>query len=51
MTQAQRRSHLMGIFHLQTPEARERRVAIAVDDALRAAKKAEEGRPNSGRFA
>jgi uncharacterized protein YdeI (YjbR/CyaY-like superfamily) len=38
MTAAQRRSHLLGIFYYQSPEARERRAAKAVDEALRIAK-------------
>lgn len=40
MTPAARRNHLLGIFHLQTTEARERRVGKAVEDALRVAGKA-----------
>jgi uncharacterized protein YdeI (YjbR/CyaY-like superfamily) len=39
LTRVQRRSHLLGIFYYQGGEARERRVANAVEDALRAAKK------------
>lgn len=39
MTPARRRSHLLGIFHLQTAEARERRAAKAVEDALRGARR------------
>jgi hypothetical protein len=39
MTPARRRNHLLGIFHLQTVEARERRAANAVDDALLVAKR------------
>lgn len=40
MTPTQRRGHLMGIFYYGSTEARERRAAKAVDDALKAAKKA-----------
>jgi uncharacterized protein YdeI (YjbR/CyaY-like superfamily) len=39
MTPARRRNHLLGIFHLQSGEARERRAARAVEDALRVARK------------
>jgi uncharacterized protein YdeI (YjbR/CyaY-like superfamily) len=39
MTPVQRRSHLLGIFYNRTIEARERRVAKAVEDALRVAGK------------
>lgn len=39
MTQAQRRGHLLGIFYYEGVEARERRAAKAVQDALKAAKK------------
>jgi uncharacterized protein YdeI (YjbR/CyaY-like superfamily) len=34
LTPAQRRSHLMGIFYYETPEARERRAAKAIEDAV-----------------
>ena len=37
MTAAQRRRHLLGIFHYQGVEAREKRAAQAVEDAIRAA--------------
>jgi uncharacterized protein YdeI (YjbR/CyaY-like superfamily) len=37
LTPAQRRNHLLGIFYYETVEARERRAAKAVDEALRAA--------------
>jgi uncharacterized protein YdeI (YjbR/CyaY-like superfamily) len=37
LTQTQRRIHLLGIFYYETVEARERRAAKAVEDALRAA--------------
>ncbi|HEY1904156.1 MAG TPA: YdeI/OmpD-associated family protein [Terracidiphilus sp.] len=40
MTQARRRNHLLGIFHLQTAEARERRAAKAIEDAVGMARKA-----------
>jgi len=39
MTPAQRRGHLLGIFGYQSVEARERRAAKAVEDALRVAGK------------
>ena len=38
MTSVQRRSHLLGIFYHQSPEARERRAAKAAEEALRIAK-------------
>jgi uncharacterized protein YdeI (YjbR/CyaY-like superfamily) len=44
MTPTQRRGHLLGIFYYQTAEARERRAAKAVDEALRVAKR----KPRSG---
>ena len=37
MTLAQRRGHLMGVFHYQSPEARQRRVNKLIEDALRIA--------------
>jgi hypothetical protein len=40
MTKAQRRGHLLGIFHYQGVAAREKRAAMAVEDAVRVAKKA-----------
>lgn len=40
MTPVQRRGHLLGIFHYQTVESRERRAAKAVEEALRVARKA-----------
>jgi uncharacterized protein YdeI (YjbR/CyaY-like superfamily) len=40
MTPAQRRGHLLGIFYYQTVEARERRAAQAVEEALHRAKRA-----------
>jgi uncharacterized protein YdeI (YjbR/CyaY-like superfamily) len=39
MTLTQRRGHLLGIFYYESVEARERRTAKAVEDALKAAKK------------
>jgi uncharacterized protein YdeI (YjbR/CyaY-like superfamily) len=39
MTPGQRRSHLLGIFGYQSVEARERRAAKAVEEALRVAGK------------
>lgn len=39
LTPAQRRGHLLGIFYYETAEARERRAAKAVEEALRAARK------------
>jgi uncharacterized protein YdeI (YjbR/CyaY-like superfamily) len=39
MTAAQRRRHLLGIFHYRGVEARERRAAQAVEDALTVARK------------
>jgi uncharacterized protein YdeI (YjbR/CyaY-like superfamily) len=43
MTVTQRRRHLLGIFHLRSAEARERRAAKAVEDAVRIGKKARGG--------
>jgi uncharacterized protein YdeI (YjbR/CyaY-like superfamily) len=37
LTPTQRRNHLLGIFYYETVEARERRAAKAVEDAVRAA--------------
>jgi uncharacterized protein YdeI (YjbR/CyaY-like superfamily) len=37
MTLAQRRGHLLGVFHYQSPEARQRRVDKLIEDALRVA--------------
>ena len=39
LTPTQRRNHLLGIFYYETVEARERRAAKAVEEALRAAEK------------
>ena len=39
MTFAQRRGHLMGIFYYETAEARERRAAKAVEEALKVARR------------
>jgi uncharacterized protein YdeI (YjbR/CyaY-like superfamily) len=44
LTPAQRRSHLMGIFYYETPEARERRAAKAIEDAVGKAGKREQGK-------
>jgi uncharacterized protein YdeI (YjbR/CyaY-like superfamily) len=38
MTVAQRRAHLLGVFHYQSPESRGRRVAKLVEDAVRVAR-------------
>ncbi len=40
MTPLRRRNHLLGIFHVQGAEARERRAAKAVEDAVRVAGRA-----------
>jgi len=40
LTPTQRRNHLLGIFYYETADARERRAAKAIEDALRAAKRA-----------
>jgi hypothetical protein len=37
MKPVQRRGHLLGIFHYQTVESREKRAAKAVEEALRVA--------------
>jgi len=39
LTLNQRRHHLFGIFHYETPDARERRAAKAIEQALRAVQK------------
>jgi uncharacterized protein YdeI (YjbR/CyaY-like superfamily) len=39
LTPVQRRNHLLGIFYYETTDARERRAAKAIEDALRAARK------------
>lgn len=39
MTPAQRRGHLLGIFHSRTGEGREKRMQAAISDALKAAKR------------
>ena len=39
LTPAQRRNHLLGIFYYETPEARERRAAKAIEDALKAGRR------------
>lgn len=40
MSLTRRRNHLLGIFHLQSAEARERRADAAIEDAVRLARKA-----------
>ena len=40
LTPTQRRNHLLGIFYYETAEAREKRAAKAIEDALRVARKA-----------
>jgi chorismate mutase len=47
LTPAQRRNHLLGIFYYESAEARERRAAKALDDALRAARR-KSGPPRKG---
>jgi hypothetical protein len=42
MTPVQRRGHLLGIFYYQTAEARERRAAKAVEEALRVTRRKSE---------
>lgn len=39
LTPTQRRHHLLGIFYYETPGARERRAAKAIEDALKAARR------------
>jgi uncharacterized protein YdeI (YjbR/CyaY-like superfamily) len=39
LTPTRRRNHLMGIFYYETSEARQRRAAKAIEDALKAAKR------------
>lgn len=49
LTPVQRRGHLLGIFYYETSDARERRAAKAIEDALRAARKRTgAARPASG---
>jgi uncharacterized protein YdeI (YjbR/CyaY-like superfamily) len=43
MTQVQRRGHLLGIFYYKEGEAREKRAAKAVEEALRVGKKKPKG--------
>ena len=47
MTPVQRRGHLMGIFYYQSPESRQKRAQKAIDEAVRAAGRAE-GRRRRG---
>jgi hypothetical protein len=44
MTPTQRRNHLLGIFYVQTVGGRERRAAKAVEEAVRIARRNENGR-------
>ena len=39
MTPVRRRNHLLSIFHYQTAEAREKRTRMAIEDALKLAKR------------
>lgn len=39
MTEIQRRGHLLGVFHYQSPEAREKRAGKVVEDCLKMAEK------------
>ena len=39
MTETQPRGHMMGIFSYQSAEAREKRAAKAIEEAIRVAKK------------
>lgn len=39
MTVTQRRSHLLGVFYYQSPEARQKRVGKLVDECLKAARR------------
>src|SRR5579863_8705967 len=48
MTPIRRRNHLFGIFYYQTSEGRERRVRVAIEDALKVAKRLD-GSLNSGK--
>jgi uncharacterized protein YdeI (YjbR/CyaY-like superfamily) len=43
MTKAQRRSHLLGIFHYQNAESRARRAELAIQDAVRVARRSKGG--------
>ncbi len=38
MTPAQRRGHLLGVFHYQSPESRDKRVEKLIEDAMRIAR-------------
>jgi uncharacterized protein YdeI (YjbR/CyaY-like superfamily) len=46
MTPIRRRNHLFGIFYYQTAEGRERRVRVAIEDALKVAKRLDRGGKN-----
>jgi uncharacterized protein YdeI (YjbR/CyaY-like superfamily) len=43
MTPTRRRNHLLAIFYYQSVEGRERRVTVAIEDALKVAKRARNG--------
>jgi uncharacterized protein YdeI (YjbR/CyaY-like superfamily) len=45
MTPAQRRGHLLGVFHYQSPEARDKRVEKLVEDAVRIARSRSDATP------
>jgi uncharacterized protein YdeI (YjbR/CyaY-like superfamily) len=47
MTPIRRRNHLLAIFYYQTAEGRERRTRTAMEDALKVAKRLENGRERS----
>jgi uncharacterized protein YdeI (YjbR/CyaY-like superfamily) len=48
MTPIRRRNHLFGIFYYQTAEGRERRVCVAIEDALKVAKRLDRGGAKNG---
>jgi uncharacterized protein YdeI (YjbR/CyaY-like superfamily) len=50
MTEAQRRSHLLGIFYYRSAETRERRAAQAIDEAIRIGKKKKLGTRSPNEF-
>jgi uncharacterized protein YdeI (YjbR/CyaY-like superfamily) len=47
MTPIRRRNHLLAIFYYQTAEGRERRVRAAVEDALKVARRVENGQKSA----
>jgi uncharacterized protein YdeI (YjbR/CyaY-like superfamily) len=47
MTPIRRRNHLFAIFYYQTAEGRERRVRVAIEDALKVAKRIDRGAKNA----